>query len=317
MVVLQQMIVFFVMMVLGVVLRRARIVTEDNQRELSSLVMNVACPALVISGAASATERIPPLDLAFCFGVFVAMLAFMALIGSLLPLLLHYPKAEHGAVNLMFVETNVSFIGLPLISNAYGPDAAFYMVLFLIPAGFFLYSYAIAVISKRADGAPAPQQGFARKAAAFARQLANPGMAACVIALALYLGGVELPYVLAEPVSMVGDLSAPLAMILIGASFADIKPRELFCDVRLNLFILLKMLIIPIVAMLALKQVIGNEYLLITCMVNLSAPTVSMAAMLALLYNKDRYLLITRAVALTTLVSVATMPIVSLVCGIG
>ena len=167
------MIVFFVMMVLGVVLRRARIVTEDNQRELSSLVMNVACPALVISGAASATERIPPLDLAFCFGVFVAMLAFMALIGSLLPLLLHYPKAEHGAVNLMFVETNVSFIGLPLISNAYGPDAAFYWCSSSYLRAFSCTPTPSPSSRKEQTARLRRSRALRERPPAFARQLAN------------------------------------------------------------------------------------------------------------------------------------------------
>ena len=218
---------------------------RDNQRELSSLVMNVACPALVNIRRRERDRAHPSARPRLLLRRVRshARVHGAHRIASTPPAALPESRARCGEPH---VRGDQRIVHRPAPHfERLRPRRGLLLVLFLIPAGFFLYSYAIAVISKRADGAPAPQQGFARKAAGVRAPTGEPGMAACVIALALYLGGVELPYVLAEPVSMVGDLSAPLAMILIGASFADIKPRELFCDVRLNLFILLKMLIIP------------------------------------------------------------------------
>ena len=52
--------------------------------------------------------------------------------------------------------------------------------------------------------------------------LLNTGMGACVLSIIIYFSGIRLPYVLNTTIQMVGGLTAPLAMMLIGASLPDI-----------------------------------------------------------------------------------------------
>ena len=92
----------------------------------------------------------------------------------------------------------------------------------------------------------------------------------------------------------------------------DIK--KLFMDGKLLLFSVLKLLVIPVLGVLLIRQFVDNEIICGVCMVMLATPVGSMTAMLAQQYDGD-YEMASRGVALTTILSVATMPIVSMIVG--
>ena len=76
------------------------------------------------------------------------------------------------------------------------------------------------------------------------------------------------------------------------------------------LFSAIKLVAIPIIGLLVIRQFVDSEMLLGVCLVMLATPVGSMTAMLAQQYDGD-YEMASKAVALTTILSVATMPLVS------
>ena len=112
---------------------------------------------------------------------------------------------------------------------------------------------------------------------------------------------------------MLADMTAPLSMMVIGASFGQMSVREMATDLRLLVFSGIKLLLIPIGGMWILSKFVDNSMLLGVCMVMLATPVGSMTAMLAQQYNCDSELA-SKGVALTTLLSVATIPLVSAAC---
>ena len=114
-------------------------------------------------------------------------------------------------------------------------------------------------------------------------------------------------------IDMLADMTAPLSMMVIGASFGQMSVREMATDLRLLVFSGIKLLLIPIGGMWILSKFVDNSMLLGVCMVMLATPVGSMTAMLAQQYNCDSELA-SKGVALTTLLSVATIPLVSAAC---
>ena len=57
MLILGQMIVFFLMIFAGALARRYKIIIPNNQEQFSSLIVNIACPCLIISAAMRAEEH--------------------------------------------------------------------------------------------------------------------------------------------------------------------------------------------------------------------------------------------------------------------
>ena len=103
-------------------------------------------------------------------------------------------------------------------------------------------------------------------------------------------------------------------MMVIGISLTSIRLKELFLDKRLLLYSLTKLLVIPILAMQVIVRVIDNEMLCGVCMVMLATPAASMTAMLAQQYGDEESAeQAAKGVALTTLLSVVTIPVVSAV----
>lgn len=306
MIVLQQMMIFFIMIFLGILARRYGMITSDNQRQLSAIVVNIAAPALVLSGALGATGRMSGNEILFSFGVSIGLLVVTIIIAKVLPAILRFPQNERGAVNLMVVFSNIAFMGIPLLASVYGERAIIYITFFLIPFNVLFYTYGIQTISRR---------NGTRGKFEF-KKMINPGVIASFVTLALYFSNLTLPYIVTESVKMVGRLTGPLAMMLIGASLFDIRVKGLFTDMKLILFTLLKMLVFPVVILLILKQFVHNQALLGACLVMLATPAGNMIAMFATLYNKDSYEVATKGISLTTAVSVITLPIVSLITGI-
>ena len=123
-----------------------------------------------------------------------------------------------------------------------------------------------------------------------------------------------MPSFVKTTISTLSNLTAPLSMMVIGASLATINMKKLFTDVKLLLFSAIKLLIIPVIGMLIIKQFVSNEMICGVCMVMLATPVGSMTAMLAQQYDGD-YEMASKGVALTTVLSVVTMPIVSMLVG--
>ena len=100
----------------------------------------------------------------------------------------------------------------------------------------------------------------------------------------------------------------------VGISIAAMELKDLFTDVKLLKFALIKLLAVPVAAMLLVCQVIDNQLICEVFLVMMATPAASMCAMLSQQYGGD-YELAAKGVALTTILSVVTMPIVSeIVC---
>ena len=307
MMVLQQMAIFFLLMLLGIAARRQGMFNEKNQQQISSLVVNIAYPAIILSGVSGSGARMEGEELLLSFGVALAVLCLAVLLGKVTPYILGYEKKYHGIVNVMVVFTNIGFMGMPMIHGIYGADALICMTVFLIPFNILFYSYAIQTMQP--DGTDKKKFRLG--------DLCNVGMGACVLSVVIYFSGVRLPYVLNTAIQMVGGLTAPLAMMLIGTSLPDIPWKSIASNGRLMAFVLLKMLVFPTLVLLALGQFIHEQVLLAVALCALATPSGNMLAMLAAIYNKDSFLLATEGISLTTAVSVVTMPLVAWLAGIG
>ena len=79
-------------------------------------------------------------------------------------------------------------------------------------------------------------------------------------------------------------------------------------------YVVVKLLVIPVLGVLIIRQFVSNDVICGVCMVMLATPVGSMTAMLAQQYDGD-YEMASKGVALTTVLSVVTMPLVSMLVG--
>ena len=302
MLLLQQMIVLFILMGIGYFCYKKAIITDEVSKKLSAIVVNIANPALILTGCMG-EDRIQGKELLLTGGIMLAMYAALLILAELLPRLLRVEKKSVGTYKAMTVFSNIGFMGFPVISALYGSGALLYAALFMIPYNILIYTYGIGAIT---TGKEKETEG---KQSSLGRIL-NIGVIACIITIAIYLAGIPIPGFVKTTITHLSNLTAPLSMMVIGASLATIDLKKLFTDGRLILFSIIKLVIIPIIGILIVRQFVNNPVICGVCMVMLATPVGSMTAMLAQQYDGD-YEMASKGVALTTILSVATMPLVA------
>ncbi len=343
MILLQQMLAISGMMLIGYFGGRKGVLHERETKAISWLVVNIANVALILKAGVSDASGISRQNFILVGGLAVAVYAALLLIAAALPFLLRAKQGDRGIYRVMFVFSNIGFMGIPLLSALSGSEAVLYYTFFQLVFCVLIYTYGIVMIQKDAvdagtkageegvddlgAGAKAREAGAGAKAKAAGagsdvgghrpwwRQMFNAGLIACIISLMFFFGGVKMPGFVMTLLENLSGLTLPLSMIVIGQSFTGFHVKELFTDVRLILFSVIKLLVVPVAGLLLIRQFVSNEAILILCMVVLSTPAGSMTAMMAQQYDGN-FKLASKGVALTTLLSVATMPVVSMLTGI-
>lgn len=313
MLLLEQMLVLFLIMCVGYYSCRKGIITDEVNQKLSAIVVNIANPAMVLSSSMG-NEKVQKQELLIMAILAVAVFAGLILLASFLPRLLQLEKRSWGAYRAMTVFGNIGFMGFPIISAIYGEDALLYATAFIIALNVLIYTYGISVMRVIPEGGEYPQPSEGKKGAPWSeiRKIVNIGVVACILTLIIYLFDLPMPDFVQKTSSLLGGMTAPLSMMVIGASLAGMNLKSLITDKKLIIFVLFRLLAIPAVGLLVISQFIGDDLILGVCMVMLATPIASMTTMLARQYGGDHELT-ARGVALSTILSVATMPLIQMI----
>ena len=218
-----QMAILFILLIVGMVARRLRLMNDRFDTMLSQLVMKVALPAMILSSVLT-NENLPDAQTIWLLiGCSVVAYTIIILIAELVPRLYRGKSpASKGTHSFIIAFGNVGFIGFPVLSAIFGPSAVFYGAVYNIPYNIALFSIGEAMI-KRQDSADRSHVGMRERAKAIARTLANPCMAACVLSIVLALAKVtDVGGIIGTSCSYLGQLTVPASMLIIGSSLAAI-----------------------------------------------------------------------------------------------
>ncbi len=301
MLLLQQMIVLFIYMMIGYFCCKKGVLNEHASKGISWIVVNIANPGMPISAVINGDGRIAGEALVHAVIAAVVLSVVLIILSLILPIVFRVPADDQGVYRVMTAFNNIGFMGFPIISATYGSEALLYASVFLLPFNISFYTYGIRAMKKeRENGGEKFRIG----------KIFNVGVIASIIAIVLYLTQLTVPQFLKTAFGGISDLTGPLSMMVIGVAMTNIRLRELFLDIRLLGYSAVKLLVIPILGMMAVKQIVDNEILCAVCMIMMATPAASMTVMLAQQCDGN-VKTASKGVALTTILSVATIPIVS------
>lgn len=308
MVALQQMLVLFIIMMIGFIAYKKNIITDETSKKLSAIVVNISNPALILSSV-TGNATVTGTELVETMFVAIGMYVFLIAVAALVPVIIKAPAKDRGTYRVMTIFGNVGFMGFPIISSLYGSGALLYASLFLLPYNILIYTYGVWEMCKSSCEGSGAVKKSGRESI---KQIFNIGVIFCIIAVVVYALGIKFPAWVNTTVSMLSSTTAPLSMMVIGASFATMNFKKVFLNVRTWVFSALRLLVIPVLGTFLVSLVTENPSIIGVTMVMLGVPVGSMTAMLAQEYGGD-YALSSETVAMTTLLSVVTFPIVSMV----
>lgn len=285
----------------GYLMVRLKAIREDAVSAFAKLLMYVSAPCLTLYSFQRADTRPGALK-----SMAVFFLITLCLTGICLEIacLLCRRRMDDVRVRICCVACcfgNCTFMGVPLLESMLPEYAEGAMLanMFFLSMSIVGWTAGSAVIARD------------RRHMRLSKALLNPAVLAMALAIPLYLLDVRLPAQLGDMVALLGRMTTPLCMLILGMRLATVSAREIFCSPMLYATAAVKQLVIPL-AVLALTAPLPMEpdfrrTLCILC----CCPSASVVLNFAELLGEGQREA-ADAVLLSTLLSVATIPAVSL-----
>lgn len=295
-----QMLALFLLLVTGYVAYKTHVINDEAIRNLTSLVLNISLPAQILISFLSNRGKVSNLTLLEVTGVCLFCYLVYFLVVAVFLVVTRAPKKQWGTYAFMLIFGNVGFMGYPVIQSIFGMEAMIYAVIFNVIFSFVVYSLGIVLIGGEKAGKFNP------------RLLLNTPMVVAVLSLILFFTSIPVPEYLDNALNYLGDLTTPLAMIILGGTIAKMKLKELFDDWRIYVFTLFRLVIMPIVVLFAMNLIHEQQYLIRgTAVVLAATPVATNATMLAIQYDGDVEL-VSKGIFFSTVLSVVSIPIVAM-----
>lgn len=296
-VVLGSVLSLFLMMGVGYVLARRKVLGQEVLPQLSELLLYVVCPAIVVDSFQ--VERTGKMDgqLAVAGAALVGTYLLYMVLAQLC--FSRRPQGERGLLRFASIYGNTGFMGLPLIQSVLGNEA---MMVTVMSVGVFhvaTWTHGAACIGGR-------KQISLRKA------VLNPGVLSFVVAVALYLLRLRLAWPVGNAVSHLANLNTPLAMVVIGAQMAGADWRTVIGSTKLYLVSFMKLIAMPAVTILVLLPFDLDGMIFMPLVILSACPTAGVSSLFCQLFGKDSSLA-AHQVTLSTLLCMMTLPLVTLV----
>lgn len=296
--ILQQMLMLLLMMFIGYIMEKKRLLGENSAAVMSKIVLNVTLPAQIITSFAIEGAALSGGAVGKTLGFSCVAYALYFVLAFLFVRLLKIPAGQRGTYQYMIVFGNVGFMGFPLITAVFGADMLVYAVLFNIVFNLLVFSVGIQMIAGGAAGASFDW-----------RRLLNLPLGSSVLALLLFFAHIELPGFINSALFTLGNATTPLAMLILGATIAAMPLKELFEEKRVYIFVAAKLLAAPVLVWLLFKPLLPAGDIVSRILVVLSGmPVATNATMLSVEYGGDNKL-VSQGIFFTTVLSVLTIPL--------
>lgn len=290
-----QMLALLLMIGAGYLVTKKGMLDEHTNNQMSDMIVHIFNPLLVLASAASSVGQISLDAIKLAGGIAAGMFLVFILAGSLLDPLFEKDKEQRKIFQLMFVFSNVGFIGIPVISSIFGTEYVVYVTEFMLVYTLVFYTYGIALM----DG---------KLTAASLRAMMNPGTVSGLLAMAIIIFDIHLPDFLKTAVTYLGNVTSPMALVAVGFALAESDLKKIFGQLRLYLFSFVKLLALPLLMLPLLRLILGESDLLAVCIVMFGMPVGNMPLILGNQKGID-VTSCSAAIILTTVLCVLTVPL--------
>jgi len=293
-VVLNQVIILFLIMLVGAYASKRNIITEDVNKKLSEFLLNITVPLLVISSFQLDFSKDMLNNAAIVFIIAVGIHAASALLAKLL--YHRYPDSVKTVLKFITTFSNCGFMGFPVLESIYGKTGVFYGSIYVISYNLFLWTYGVMLFSGERD------------LKTMKKALLNPGITSVAVGLLLFVFSIKLPYPILKTVETVGSMTTPISMIIVGALLAELDFKRIFSGFHIYYGTFVRLVLIPAIVYTVLKTVGFTGTLFGVCVVSVAMPAAANTAIFAQKYDGDA-LLASQCIGISTVISVITIPL--------
>ncbi len=293
--VLTQVLILLILIMLGFLLTRLKMLSEITVKQMTDLVLTVVTPSVIIKSFAREYDPATLKNLLVSFAI--AIIVHLGYI--LFSRILIRDKNENRQKVLQFstIFSNCAFMSIPLMQSLIGDLGVFYGTSFIAVFNIFVWSYGVFLMNGKGSG-------FTPK-----KIVLNPGIIGVTIGLLIYFLNIPIPKIIYEPISFMAALNTPLPMIIIGFHLANSNVLDGLKNFKTLYTIFIRLLLFPALVLLGMYLCGIKGEVLVACTICACAPTAAITTMFTSKYGGDTSLSVS-TVSLSTILSVITMPII-------
>ncbi len=298
--ILNQLLKMLLIMILAFICYRLHIINQEGNRNMSSLLLMVVNPCLIIT--AFQTEYDPALVQGLLSAFSAAVLAHIAGI-----LIAHFLIPEKGNPEFALERfgaaySNCGFIGIPLVSSVLGSKGVFFLTAYLTVFNILSWTHGLVLLNGK----------FSSKR--LKEGLLSPIVICTIIGAALFFLRLSIPSQVLDSMNYIANMNTPLAMLIAGFSVAQADLKKIFLHVRIYWICLLKLFAMPLALLAFLAVLPIDSDVAYTTLVAAACPTATSLTMMAIRFERN-YTYASEIFSLSTVLSVVTIPAVTYVAG--
>lgn len=296
--IISQMAALFILILVGFAAAKMKMTDGRFSQQLSVFVINISSPCLILSSVMGDISPDKKLILPV-LGIGVITYILFVAAAMLLSHLLSKDKDMQGIYGFMLTFGNVGFIGYPIVASIFGRYAIFYASLLNIPFTLLAFSLGRKMIQGGEGGLNLDW-----------KILVSPAMVACYLSVLIVVLDIKgIPDLIVTPLTLLGNITVPAALLIIGTSMAQMNLKQIFTGKLVWLVSALRLLVLPLVIYLITKMIGFSGDILNINTVLAAMPVGTYGAMFCLQYGKDETVMV-QGILISTLLSIISIPVI-------
>lgn len=303
-VLIEKMALLVMLLALGYLCARLKLVGPEFNKGLSKLVINVFLAGMILSSVINKKLEMTGGDVAFGLLMMTLSMLICVGIGWLSPTLLRIKDGDKGMYRILAAFMNNGFVGFPLVAAVYGENAVFFASLSNIPCNLLLYTVGVMLLQK------------GDKSTKFSiKSVINVPIVATLIAVVIFIFEIPMPKLVDDVADTLSAATVPLSMMCVGLSLGSVSLKEALMQPRLYGISLVRLLICPLAVWLVLRIFITNPVILGTIVLLSACPSAIICTILGIQYGRDG-VESSEAIFISTMLSMITIPLLISVLGL-
>ena len=300
------MLTLFAIVVVGYIAGKWGYMGGTFDKKLSKVVIDITCPALILSSAM--TGELP--DRRYILPLLgISVLTYLLLTGValLLPRFLTKKKDDEGVIGFAMMFGNVGFMGYPIVASIFGHEAVFYAAVLNVVNTFTVFTIGTMLVVGK-NQSTAAEKEMSRKKMLRKVLYSTPMLSAYLTMLIVALEIKDIPEFISQPLTMIGNITVPAALLIIGSSMSQLPLRALLGNGTIYTTTLMRLAILP-VGIHYLMTLLGfSPFVVGINTVVIAMPVATYGTILCLRHGKDTTL-ITEVTFITTLLAMISIPL--------
>lgn len=289
----------FAIVIVGYMAGKLGYMGGEFDRKLSSLVINWTCPALILSSAM--TGELP--DRKFILPLLaISVVTYVVLTGLAfwLPRYVTRRREDEGVVGFAMMFGNVGFMGYPVVASIFGHEAVFYAAVLNVVNTFAVFTVGTILVTGKGE----VEGHHFQKKVLYSSPLLSAYLTMLIVALEID----NIPACVSQPLTMIGNITVPAALLIIGSSMSQLPLKALMGNTTVYITTFLRLGLVPM-SMYFLCSLLGfDSYVVNINTVVIAMPVATYGTILCLRHNRDTTLM-SEVTFITTVLSMITIPL--------